>query len=149
MNTVNKKYFVIGGVVVAAVIIFLLVFTTGHPQSPSGQPQPNGQITKTPAAGVPSPFDRGKEKVVTLTASGFDPKTVTITEGTRVLWMNKSGKMGTVNSDDYPTNRLYPFLNLGAFPDGSSVQVVFDKAGTYTYHNHLNPDQTGKVIVTK
>jgi plastocyanin len=61
--------------------------------------------------------------------------------------MNKSGKTVTVNSDNHPTHKLYPFLNLGAFENGSSVQAVFDKAGTYTYHDHFNPSNIGKVIV--
>lgn len=84
---------------------------------------------------------------VTLTNSGFTPKDIAVKAGTKVIWENKSGKAATVNSDDHPTHRLYPFLNLGEFADGSSVQVVFDKAGKYSYHNHLKPSETGTVTV--
>lgn len=64
-----------------------------------------------------------------------------------MVWTNKSGATATVNSDAHPTHLLWPFLNLGSFDDGKSLSVVFDKAGTYTYHNHFSPSQKGTVIV--
>ncbi|MCL4418819.1 cupredoxin domain-containing protein [Patescibacteria group bacterium] len=90
-----------------------------------------------------------KETVVnvTVTKSGFNPQTVTIKAGTKVIWQNQSGDMATVNSDPHPTHQIYPPLNLGGFANGASVQLVFDKPGTYGYHNHLNPGQTGTVVV--
>lgn len=88
-----------------------------------------------------------KSAEVNVTVSGFEPKTITIQKGERVVWTNKSGEPVTVNSDAHPTHLLWPFLNLGTFNDGSSVSVVFEKQGTYTYHNHLNTGQTGIVVV--
>ena len=84
---------------------------------------------------------------VVLTDTGFLPKDITVKAGTRVIWVNKSGKAATVNSDDHPTHRLYSFLNLGEFVDDSSVQVVIEKAGKYSYHNHLNASEIGTVTV--
>ena len=84
---------------------------------------------------------------VAVTSTGFEPKTITIKKGTRIIWTNKSGNTVTVNSDNHPTNLLWPFLNLGTFNNGSSVSVVFENTGKYTYHNYLNPDQKGIVIV--
>jgi len=84
---------------------------------------------------------------VILGDSGFTPKDITVKIGTRIIWVNKSSETATVSSVDHPTHRLYPFLNLGEFADGSSVQVVFDKAGKYSYHNHYNASETGTVTV--
>lgn len=116
--------------------------------------QPTGETNQssTPAESTSNQGTGGtvpKEPVdnVTLTNSGFDPKTITVKAGTRVSWLNASGKPGSVNSDSHPTHQLYPALNLGEFPDGYGVQFVFDKPGTYGYHNHLKPSQTGTVIV--
>jgi plastocyanin len=86
------------------------------------------------------------EKIM-VTSSGFEPQTITIKRGTRIIWTNKNGVRVTINSDNYPTNLLWPFLNLGAFNNGSSVSVIFEMAGKYTYHNHFNPSQKGTVIV--
>lgn len=84
---------------------------------------------------------------VALTDSGFVPKDITVKPRTRVVWINKNRKAATVDSNDHPTHRLYPFLNLGELSNGSFVQVVFDKAGKYSYHNHYNASETGTVTV--
>ncbi len=84
---------------------------------------------------------------VTLTASGFSPATINVNKGDTVAWINKSGKNATVNSDPHPTHNLYPFLNLGQFPNSYTVQTVFKTPGTFTYHNHLNPSEKGTIVV--
>ncbi|MCL5438527.1 MAG: cupredoxin domain-containing protein [Patescibacteria group bacterium] len=94
------------------------------------------------------PTDAPKNQTtITVSQSGFGPNTITVKIGTVVTWINKSGSPVTVNSNNHPTHLLYSPLNLGEFNDGSSVQLTFDKPGTYGYHNHLNPSQTGTVIV--
>lgn len=84
---------------------------------------------------------------VTVTGSGYDPQSLTVKAGTKVIWTNKSGTAVTVDSALHPTHLVYPPLNLGQLEDGSSVELVFDKPGTYRYHNHLNPTQFGSIIV--
>lgn len=97
---------------------------------------------------APSKISENKNiATVTLTDSGFTPKDLIVKAGTTVVWLNKSGVAATVNSNDHPTHQLYPFLNLGEFGDSSSVQLSFDKPGTYTYHNHYNATSTGTVVV--
>jgi plastocyanin len=95
----------------------------------------------------PTQSEQVKNTTVTITNSGFDPAVVNIKTGTTVVWMNKSGQNATVNSDIYPNNLLWSFLNLGEFDNNSNVSVVFEKSGKYTYHNQLNPDQKGTVVV--
>lgn len=78
---------------------------------------------------------------ITLTSSGFEPQSVSVKKNKVVIWINKTGAETAVKSNSFAP------LNLGRFPDGSSVQLIFDKAGTYKYYNELSPDQTGTVIV--
>src|SRR3989344_739145 len=134
-------------VLVGAVVVVLgkIGNKTNQPTGTTGQPSAPAQSTTSQGTGGTIP----KETIVNvnLTSSGFDPKTVTVKAGTRVIWFNKSGDTATVNSDIHPTHQLYAPLNLGEFPDGSSVQLVFDKPSTYGYHDHLNPSRTGTVIV--
>lgn len=87
------------------------------------------------------------QAAVTLTATGFNPQIITVKVGTKVAWTNKSGENATVNSAPHPTHTAYPPLNLGTFVDGAIVSLVFDKAGSYGYHNHLDASQKGTVIV--
>lgn len=106
-----------------------------------------GQSSVTGVQAMPS--SNSNEGEVTITQSGFSPETVTIKVGTKVVWTNKSGQTATVNSDVHPTHLLYPPLNLGEVADGQSVALVFDKPGTYGYHNHLNPSERGTIMVRK
>lgn len=134
-------------VLIGAVVVILgkLGNKPAQPSNVTSQPSTPAQGTTNQGAGGTVP----KEPIVNvnLTSSGFDPKTLTIKTGTRVIWLNKSGAAATVNSVVHPTHQVYTPLNLGEFPDGSSVQLVFDKSGTYNYHDHLNPSRTGTVVV--
>jgi plastocyanin len=136
-----SKYLIILVVIVA----FVSVLATGYllwnksVNKNLGVVIPNSKITVN-AKNIPA-------ETVSLTTSGFQPQTLTIKSGTRIIWVNNSGATGTVNSDSYPTNLLYPFLNFGQFKSGSSFSTVLNKAGTFTYYNFLNPDQRGKIIV--
>ncbi len=89
----------------------------------------------------------GAENMITLTDSGFSPNNITIKEGVAIRWKNSSSAAASVNSDDYPTNRLYPELNLGKFEKNQTLVHVFTKAGTYKYHNQMRPQNTGTIIV--
>jgi len=84
---------------------------------------------------------------VMVEKNGFSPQTLTIKKGETVIWINKSGKDATVNSNPHPTHNLHRFLNLGQFPSGSSVEATFNEAGIFGYHNHFHPDQRGTVVV--
>ncbi len=106
--------------------------------------------TQTETQATTSPTiqeDTASGAAVTLASNGFNPTTLTVKVGTKVAWTNKSGENATVNSTPHPTHTAYPPLNLGSFADGASVSLVFDKTGSYGYHNHLNASQTGTVIV--
>lgn len=107
------------------------------------------EVQDTVTSSQPTPTSPAslQEATITLTQSGFSPASVTIKSGTRVIWVNKSGASASVNSATHPTHRVYPALNLGRIDEGSSLQLVFSKKGTYRYHNHLNPDQSGTITV--
>jgi len=93
------------------------------------------------------PITSDRIATVILSSSGFKPQNITIKSGTKVLWTNKSGGVATVNSAIHPTHLVYPPLNLGQFEEGKIVELVFDKPGTYNYHDHLNPSRIGTVVV--
>ncbi|PIP74499.1 MAG: hypothetical protein CO135_03010 [Candidatus Levybacteria bacterium CG_4_9_14_3_um_filter_35_16] len=126
-------------------VVFILVIIGGiylfYPTKPSNK---NSLASITPTQAIKLPE---KSQGIILTKSGFEPSEIKVKVKTLVVWINKSGGPATVNSDNHPTHLLYPFLNLGEFANESSVQVKFDSPGRYTYHNHLNPEQKGTVVV--
>ncbi|MBI3366312.1 hypothetical protein HY041_01620 [Candidatus Roizmanbacteria bacterium] len=87
------------------------------------------------------------ETTVTITASGFEPKSVKVKVGTKVVWVNKSGTDVSINSALHPSHLLYPPLNLGIVHNGDSVSLVFNMSGSYKYHDHLDASHTGVVVV--
>lgn len=137
----NKKYtWFLTAVVIVTVLIagYLLLTTKAKETNQKNNTQNSAKTAKLKQIGI---------KTVELNASGFNPQTLTIESGTRIVWVNKSGADGSVNSDNHPTNLLFPFLNLGRFSSNTSVSVLFEKSGKYTYHNALNPDQKGTIVV--
>lgn len=124
-------------IVIIAVAVIAGVFILGS----------NKDSNQTTSESVSQNQQIQNEAIVTVTALGFAPQTLTIKAGTKVLWMNKSGAAATVNSGAHPAHLAYPPLNLGEFGNESSVQLVFDKPGTYNYHDHLNPSRTGTIVV--
>ena len=136
---------------VAAVIVVVLV--GGYFLFAKSNNGPTGSTTNT----IPQPTVSITDKVtqenpvgqttVILSDKGFIPFTLAVKAGTKVTWINKSGGTATVSSDPHPTHTNYPPLNLGKFDDGAALTLTFDKAGTYSYHNHLNPSQKGIIMV--
>jgi len=132
-------------VIIALIVIFAaFIFLRNKNTSPSTQQPKSTSIEKITPRAMQL---QGEVINITLADVGFTPRDITVKARTRVVWVNKSGQAATVNSYDHPTHRLYPFLNLGEFPSGSSVQAVVEKAGKYSYHNHYNASQTGTVTV--
>jgi plastocyanin len=140
-----NRYLKLAGIFVVAVVVlitgyFVLNAALKKNPNPTTQNAKNANNVKASVKYIPA-------QTITLTSSGFQPQTLTIKSGARVIWINRSGVVGSVNSDNYPTNLLYPFLNFGQFANGSSFSTVFNKTGTYTYYNFPNPSQKGKIIV--
>lgn len=127
--------------------------TIQTPTTTSSKPQElnNAQVSpKAPSEEATKARDAmmaKEEAVVTVTKNGFNPQSVTVKPSTKVVWKNESGAMANVSSAVHPTHQVYPPLNLGNFANGVQVSLVFDKPGTYKYHNHLQPSLTGTVVV--
>lgn len=123
----------------------------GKTQNSSTSTNPVSEVLQKPTESLASPTAtesmKVQENLVTLTANGYSPKTLTIKVGDTVTWLNKSGEMGNVSSDPHPAHTDFPALNLGRFGDGEKLTLTFTEAGTHGYHNHLNAEETGTIIV--
>lgn len=140
----NKTVLLVLLIVLVVGILVLLLPNTYKNSAKPGQlnvTTPPNQAEQQP--GTPTV----KKNTITVSTSGFTPETITIKTGEQVTWTNKSGKAVSLNSAAHPIHLDYPALNLGEFGNDRSVQLKFEKAGMYEYHNHLIPGQTGTVIV--
>jgi plastocyanin len=99
---------------------------------------------------------------VRYTEKGFDPQTVAVKVGTTVAWINVSGRPMWVASDPHPTHTDLPgfdqkeiinmkdkflFLHLALAHGDGIYEYTFTKIGAWKYHNHINPNDRGTVIV--
>jgi plastocyanin len=112
------------------------------------------QTAPTTVASPPEPameetrevFDVGAE--VRYEYGRFIPESVTIEVGQAVRWVNKDSETMWPASDVHPTHQEYPGFDVGRpIPFGSSYSFTFSRLGTWRYHNHMNPEATGMVVV--
>ena len=86
---------------------------------------------------------------VAVTPDGFSPASISIKKGSSVEFTSTDMAPHWVESDPYPSATSLPALDAtAAIGSGDSFTAVINSAGTYTYHDRLNPTVTGTVIVT-
>ena len=146
-----------------------------EPQTGGEDPVPNeeeqnsstGTTTKIDETNNPTeetPDNDGYDALVTYTNTGFSPAQVVISRGQTVRFMNESDLTMRVASNDHPTHTEYPgtdadkcgtdeadiiFDECEAVPENYYWEYTFFEVGTWEYHNHQNPSDTGTVVVTE
>ena len=137
-------------VVVAGIARFFFLSNTAAPTAP-------------PVSEQPSDMQSAAESAEVIAENGaFGPQTVTVRKGGSVAWINKGTAPIWPASAMHPTHTVYPGSDIGkcgtaekdtifdacrGIPAGQSYTFTFSNAGTWRYHNHLNPSMTGSVIV--
>lgn len=117
-------------------------------------PQASNQQTTPPPPKTQS--QAAEKKVVIYTDSGYSPSTITVKKGETITFKNQSSRSMWTASGVHPTHKLYPTTGgcigstfdacKGVQPSGS-WSFKFDIVGTWKYHNHLNPSDTGTIVV--
>jgi plastocyanin len=89
---------------------------------------------------VAAPATAATTRNVNIFRSGFSPKTVTITEGDTIQWVNRDSHSHQVleNRGRFVSAILRP---------GERYVFTFNAAGTYDYKDELNPRLAGRVVV--
>jgi plastocyanin len=103
-------------------------------------------------AGAPSKTttpDSNKAAAATITYSdsGFSPSKTTVKSGDTVAIKNTSSSDMQFDSDPHPVHTDDEELNAGAVAPGQTVTFTVTTKGTFGFHNHLNPGDTGTIVV--
>lgn len=86
--------------------------------------------------------------IVSYTNNGYSPTVLKVKVGGAVTFKNESSNPMWTASNPHPTHTaLQGFDSLTGVTLGQSYSFTFNKAGTWRYHNHLNPSHTGTIIV--
>lgn len=141
----NNKLLI--GMVVLVVIIGIIVLLGEGKKETKPTARPNPIPSEIAHLFPKKPYKPTAKTTIVVNASGISPASITIKTGTEVTWDNKSGADISINSDDHPTHRLFMEVNLGDISINTSKHVLFEKPGTFTYHNHYKPEMTGTIIV--
>lgn len=90
----------------------------------------------------------GDEASVSYANAGFSPGVVTVPSGTTVVFENNSSRNMWVASDPHPVHSDLPeFDSRRGVGPGESYEFTFTRVGSWGYHDHLNPQHGGTVIV--
>lgn len=101
-------------------------------------------------AGQPHSVSGRVHYVVYSGGQGFVPDRLEIGVGETVVFVNASGADFWPASNIHPTHEILPeFDSLEPVPSGQVWEFVFDEAGQWQYHDHLNPSEGGVVIVAE
>jgi plastocyanin len=89
-----------------------------------------------------------KTAMIEIGPTGFQPSTLKVSPGTTVIWTNIDQSPHRVAADPHPSHESLSDLDgLEALENGDSYTYTFDKQGRVTYHDHLNPENKGVIIV--
>ncbi len=88
------------------------------------------------------------EHVIRATSAGFTPNMITIRNGDTLRFVNDTDEPFWPASNLHPTHTLYESFDAKRplYPE-EEWSFVFDKPGRWSYHDHLNPQKTGLVLV--
>ena len=131
-------------VLFAILILFLKFNKKGSPIQPF-QPVPISESSKQIKIQKSNPAT-----IVEINKTRFFPQTIQIKQGTQVTWINNDTKPHQIKSDPHPLDNLYSFLNTDEkLMQGEEVTITFEKTGTFTYHDELNPLSFKGIIIVK
>ena len=127
----------------------VLLTKTNKNVSVMASPSPSMLTSLTPRpAASQATQESTSQFVVNYTAQGFSPSSITVPVGSTVQFKNNSSNSVWVASNPHPTHTDYPgFDVLKAYTNGQAYSFTFKKTGNWGYHNHLNPVESGTVIV--
>jgi len=84
-----------------------------------------------------------------MSDQGFSPSKVEISKGEIVVFENIGKGDHWPASDIHPTHKIFPqFDPKRPINLGKSWQFKFDRAGSWTFHDHLNPQFVGIILVS-
>lgn len=140
-------------VVIIVVIIAILgggaaVLSKGSNKDSNTPAQTSAAVsTPTSSSTTPAASDQTTENTITYTDNGFTPATLTVKAGTKITVKNASSQPLQFDSDPHPEHTDDPEINIGSIDPGQSQTITVTKTGSHGYHNHLNADDTGTLVV--
>jgi plastocyanin len=117
----------------AALMLALAATTCGGGDSSPSSPTPN-----------PSPGGGSSGATITITSSGVSPRTVTVSAGSRVTFVNNDSRPHTMASNPHPAHTDCPAINDVGFLQLGQNRLTgnLNTPRTCGFHDHDLPSDT-------
>lgn len=132
------------GVVLGVTVIGVVVYGITMLSAPSTPTTPQQATTTTSEATA---------NEVIYSSAGFEPQTLTVPVSTTVTFLNETELPLWVASDPHPDHTSYPELDTSIEfqdhvpPGNPSYSFKFERRGTWSYHNHSQPEHVATITV--
>ncbi|MEK6918709.1 MAG: cupredoxin family copper-binding protein [Nanoarchaeota archaeon] len=136
----NNRMMIIGTVVILAIIIGIVAFSTISKPEPAIIPTDNNDAPIVDN-GLDLKPSANQGKNIVIGGQKYLPQTLTINKGETIVWVNDDSMQHTVTSDSGSE------LNSGTIGLGQKYSHTFENAGTYEYHCEFHSSMKGKIIV--
>lgn len=160
----EQKKSKVGVAVVAGIVVLIgigaAVYALTMPQSSkestsSGDSNNSSSTGDTSTAGsssddpdTPVSSDVSSNETIVFTNDGFSKSSYKVTAGSVVTVRNDSSMSVQFSSADHPTHLEEPALNMSTLSAGQSGTFTApDEPGEYGFHDHINDQFTGTLIV--
>lgn len=145
----GKSGIIVTGLVAIALVIGIIVVAKNDNNQSANQSN-SGNTTSTEAQ-TPATEDGTQvpesANMITYSNNGFSPSTLTVKSGDSVIIKNNSNTAIDIESAPHPVHSDNSELNVGTVGAGKSTTFKLTKPGTWGYHNHPNPSETGTIVV--
>ena len=104
----------------------------------------SGVFDKSKSVKTPAPIAS-----VRITKDGFQPATLSVKQGTKIIWTNADGTMHQVAANPYPKGTDLTSLKSEILNNDQTYTYTADTVGSFGYHDQLAPTINGTLIVKK
>ena len=140
------------GVIIA--VIALLVIGGGVFALTSNSDEPTSSTTQSSDQGSPSQNatdttgdSTDSTNTITYTDDGFSPVSLTVAAGTTITVKNDSSGILQFSSNPHPEHTDEEDLNLKSLSPGKTATFTVSRTGSFGFHNHLNEEHDGTLVV--
>lgn len=139
--------------IITTIIVVIVIVAGAYYLLNSPKIAPQEKPSQTPPSTTSAPVE---QDFVTYTDTGYSSSAIKVKVGTTLTFKNESTQSMWTASAMHPTHTVYPTTGgcIGSTFDackgiqpGESWPFKFDIAGTWKYHNHLNPSHFGTIVV--
>jgi plastocyanin len=146
METENKQHTNWLAFFLIIVFVVLLAVLIGYLYLNKGKATSTTTTTSTTPTTKTTPVTTAN---VSITKDGFVPATIQIKKGGQVTWTNTDSTSHQVITDPHPAHINLKDLDSDPLGQGDSFTFTFEKAGTYGYHDEMNPLKFKGAVIVK